>query len=776
MAIDLRAKTYCNLGTIITGSFADDYLQNSGLIKTVGNVTLQGLHTPAVGTQIFFAYEKNGQLTRLPRVLRVLSSFADPYRKTTDISMGCLLTYFDQLKPPPTTFENEVEIDIAIPPVTGTTLATWVCTQLGLAHGTFPLTNTYALNRLTPDGGYIALLNDLLISESYVGYLDETETLRFIDLSGGNTYGPLLSNQEVIDVSAIGVGQLPAASVVVNYNSLRFKEPDNLLTTRNWDQDESYELGEYSIPYTSIVGGIKYEFTYHYTYTNTTKSTTSYDALDRVVKRVEERIQSLGEVNGQWVGAAMTASNGGGQYYATIPITTTTTTTTTYVSNSAAEYPYCNMPRQTTTTTQQPRIAIAGALGITSYLHPLTGDLASIDQSQVVTSRFVEEYDAVIPSPFGQKLNADTNKLEDLIYNTGITKQKSTTWGSVYQTLSGQQALRKSLDNLEEIASSALYSYDWNAAVNNVINNSTALSLLSLGNQIVTNREFGLEKRPALQDRINAANKKQTTSQNKAELSWVYGSSESISYTEFSMPLASDDQIVNGNVVVSDAAAKALRFGRAQNALLLGNRNGMNLQLPPELLPAAPFAPLYFTADGATAQYRANANSWTFDSSGLVCSTDALFWGGITGNNNFWYPTAPNTTALSVSATPAYDPTAAPANTITTPPNFDPTVSDWISTLLPTNEPATFPTSITPPTSAPPYTETITLTPQLKLSFGVQRLNYSLTPQLHTALPTPVRLSETCTSFTGVAENFFGSWVQQVYGWNTELQPYTWAN
>jgi hypothetical protein len=279
-----------------------------------------------------------------------------------------------------------------------------------------------------------------------------------------------------------------------------------------------------------------------------------------------------------------------------------------------------------------------------------------------------------------------------------------------------------------------------------------------------------------LQDRINAANKKQTTSQNKAELSWVYGSSESISYTEFSMPLASDDQIVNGNVVVSDAAAKALRFGRAQNALLLGNRNGMNLQLPPELLPAAPFAPLYFTANGATAQYRANANSWTFDSSGLVCSTDALFWGGITGNNNFWYPTAPNTTALSISATPAYDPTAAPANTITTPPNFDPTVSDWISTLLPTNEPATFPTSITPPTSAPPYTETITLTPQLKLSFGVQRLNYSLTPQLHTALPTPVRLSETCTSFTGVAENFFGSWVQQVYGWNTELQPYTWAN
>jgi len=641
MAIDLRAKTYCNLGTIISGSFADDYLQNSGLIKTVGNLKLQGLQTPAVGTTITFAYEKNGYLTRLPRVLRVLSSFADPYRNTTDISMGCQLTYLEQLKPPPTTFQNEVEIDIAIPPVTGATLAAWVCEQVGLDHATFPLTNTYARNSLTPDGGYIALLNDLLLSESFVGYLDEQEVLRFIDLSGGSNYGPLLSNAEVLDVSAIGVGQLPASSVVVNYNSLRFKEPDSLTYNRNWEVDESYELNQYSVPYSLNTGGTKTEEVYKYWYTNYTKTLTTYDALDRVIQRKETRTQSLGEVNGQWVGAAMTASNGGGQYLAITPITTTVTTDTQYVSNSAAEYPYCNMPKQTTTETEEDRRAVAGTLGINEYIHPVTGALASLSSESVSTSKTIDDYDTIIPSAFSQKRNAQ-NRLEDLIYNTGSTKQKRTTLVSSFQTLSGQQALRRDLANLEEVASSGSYSsLQWDGAISRVLNDAAGLSLQSQATQIVTNREFGLEKRPSLQDRINATNQKNTTSENKAELQWILGSSESTSYTEFSMPLASDDQIVSGTVIPSDAASKALRFGRAQNALLLGNRNGINMQLPPELLPTTPFDPLYFTANGATAQYRANANSWTFDASGLVCSTDALFWGGITSSNDTWYPTPP---------------------------------------------------------------------------------------------------------------------------------------
>lgn len=651
MAIDLRAKTYCNLGTIISGSFADDYLQNSGLIKTVGNVKLQGLHTPAVGTQITFAYQKNGHLTRLPRVLRVLSSFADPYRNTTDISMGCLLTYLDQLKPPPVNYEIPIGDNIAIPPVTGATLAAWVCSQVGIAHGTFPLTNTYARNSITPTSGYIALLNDLLLSESYVGYLDETETLRFINLSGGSNYGPLLSNQEVIDVSAIGIGQLPAASVIVRYNYLRFNyssitQPSALVEKRNWEESLSYDRSEHSVPYTYLdSAGKKQNANYTYSFTNKVHTKTEYDRLDRVAKRTETRTQSLGEVNGQWVGDAITTDPKKVKY-AIMPMTSITTTETVFVSDRPTDYPYCNMPAKTTSTVQEPRIAVAGTLGINSFLHPITGALADIHNGAVTTSIEEEVYDTVVPTTY-QRQGPDVNTApEDLIYNTGITQQTRASYGSSHQTAAGQQALRKSLADLEEYAASNGNVSTWNNVINSIVSKASNLSLLNSNTQVVTNREFGYETRPSLQDRTNNAFSKSIYTGNRAEIQWILGSSESTSYIEFSMPLASDDQIVggvmNGYVVPSDAASKALRFGRAQNALLLGNRNGMNMQLPPELLPTTPFAPLYFTAQGATAQYRVNANSWTFDANGLVCSTDALFWGGITSSTDMWYPTPPS--------------------------------------------------------------------------------------------------------------------------------------
>jgi len=131
---------------------------------------------------------------------------------------------------------------------------------------------------------------------------------------------------------------------------------------------------------------------------------------------------------------------------------------------------------------------------------------------------------------------------------------------------------------------------------------------------------------------------------------------------------------------------------------------------------------------------------------------------------------------INIPATPSYNPSAKPANTIPVPEGFDPSVPNWMGLLLPLGESPAFPVTITPATSVAPYNEKITLTPILTLSLPFRRHTYSLTPQLHTPSPTPVLLSETCTSFMGTADNFFASWSQQVYGWNTELQPYTWAN
>ena len=99
-AVDIRAQTFCSLGTIISGNLADTYAQGSGLITTRGSVELSGIYNPPVGTRVEFGYAKGGFVARLPRTVRVLSSFADPFRRKTTVQLGCLLTFLENRKPP----------------------------------------------------------------------------------------------------------------------------------------------------------------------------------------------------------------------------------------------------------------------------------------------------------------------------------------------------------------------------------------------------------------------------------------------------------------------------------------------------------------------------------------------------------------------------------------------------------------------------------------------------------------------------------------------------
>jgi hypothetical protein len=156
--------------------------------------------------------------------------------------------------------------------------------------------------------------------------------------------------------------------------------------------------------------------------------------------------------------------------------------------------------------------------------------------------------------------------------------------------------------------------------------------------QTVTGREIALQERPSSAD-INNGNfadggdpNNGWRTESKAELELALGSATAQRRIEFSMPYAPDD-IFSGpsggpfTAVASDAPEKANTYGRIQNRLLLGNRSGINLQVAPERLPAAPFAPIFVSAANLTSLYRANGNQWAFDGNGIVCSTDALYWG-----------------------------------------------------------------------------------------------------------------------------------------------------
>jgi hypothetical protein len=229
-------------------------------------------------------------------------------------------------------------------------------------------------------------------------------------------------------------------------------------------------------------------------------------------------------------------------------------------------------------------------------------------------------------------------------------------YGPWVETLSGQQAVAT---GGQGIASAA----DVTAFVNEFLPTSGGLGnrgLFLLSSSVRTERRTEGQAAPTTADIINAANANGEANpdngwrtESSAELELALGSATAQRRIEFSLPYAPDDRFVKSGgspatyyAVASDAPEKANRYGRVQNRLLLGNRSGVNLQVAPEKLPVAPFSPLYLKADGLTALYRANGNQWAFDSNGIVCSTDALFWAAVSGTGSYWFPVAPGVTTL----------------------------------------------------------------------------------------------------------------------------------
>ncbi|NBS71502.1 hypothetical protein EBT31_21720, partial [bacterium] len=140
---------------------------------------------------------------------------------------------------------------------------------------------------------------------------------------------------------------------------------------------------------------------------------------------------------------------------------------------------------------------------------------------------------------------------------------------------------------------------------------------------------------------------------NSAEVELALGSATAQRRIEFSLPYAPDDTFVkvagppvSYSSTASDAAEKATRFGRVQNRLLHGNRNGVNLQLAPGKVGAAPFTPFVLQANGLSALYRTNGTNWQLSADGILMSVDALFWGAVGGTGTFWFPVAPGITSL----------------------------------------------------------------------------------------------------------------------------------
>jgi hypothetical protein len=683
MTVDIRATVSCSLGTLISASLSDDYIQGSGLIRTKGSCEISGLVRPAVGSVVTFSYTKGGISRQIPRRMRVLSSFADPFRRVTQVELGCTLTYFRDLKPAPTVNEGETTYEtgrrqeclngfIEYPadspygiPIKASDMMKVCLEKLGITASQNPLTNVFYKDTFEFTNGYVNVLSDLLVSESYCGYLNANDKLVVFSLEPkDDDDSPVISADDLVDVAGIGVGEMPGDAVVVRYESLKLdttaagaEGEDEILAENNWEREEV--SGEpYSIyisaqePTGQTIGTYVFSHAPHSVTTTTygkdeTQNNTvcvlygsAVDLSDSpIYRRTESSVclaEQAGDYLGQLIGAAVSPELTGNR-------------TAYAVTEEYFDYDDKGQQSRVTKYYYEPYFMWAGRLSLDLVLD--AGTFFTLGDAPVLVRKEVQEIETLYARMPSYINNDDPDtKIEPLVNGQKVVTKVYETWGATQQ---GQQAIAATREFHELMLVAPAAGYTGVSQMQIFLYNLGQLQLRDVQVQTSTKRvAIGYSKRPKQQLRLEQANGTRTTT--TSELLYVSGSPTGKRIVEFSMPYQSDDHYDStGTIIKGDAEAKANRYGRTQNKLLQGNRLGMNVQAAPEKLPAQPFAPFVVQAGGVSGQYRTNGTTWQMSSEGVLVSTDALFWGGVggSGGSTPWFPTAPGITTLPAEPT-----------------------------------------------------------------------------------------------------------------------------
>ena len=260
MTVDIRAKMLCNLGRVVEGSVSDDLLQDSGIVRVTGEVTISGVKNFARGQRVELAYmqEQYGTVTRFPRPLRVLKSTADPYRNKTVVEVGCKLALMENRKVPDVfkaaehppdwytgdivplytfnaDFPNGVKSEAYAvswppPPISAQKLLEYCLDKIGikLASDSQPLTFHFSRKEVDLSSGYLGVISDLLKSHCMFGRLNAKERLvvREIKIASPDA-GPTLVDGDLIDLEPIAGGEEPTDTVLVRFDAISRKGKKN---------------------------------------------------------------------------------------------------------------------------------------------------------------------------------------------------------------------------------------------------------------------------------------------------------------------------------------------------------------------------------------------------------------------------------------------------------------------------------------------------------------------------------------------------------------------
>ena len=628
-AIDSRATVTCNLGEVISGGVSDSYLQGSGLVMTRGQITLAGTKTPEIGSEVQIDYSMNsGGGGRIPRSLRVLSAFADPLRETTEVSLGCLLTYLDGIMPVPSLQDgrasyvsprqleclNGLPKSAFPPPIMANDIFKFCLDGVNLI-GNANLINSYMMDSYDLSGGYIQAIGNLLLSESKFAYASEsTNRLVVGDLSDtGGSGSSSISEDDLIDISAVNNGEQPPTIVIVPYidKKLETYEPDDA----RWEEVEV--IGDPETIRLSWSTG-----TTTVTHTPTTKTISIYGEPNDLTDQCElfeggygnlentvirtETIRSV--VLGQAASGYATAVYEGGGF-PSVSLKGEIKEITEY------EFDDRDRPVKSTTSIYEPMFAYAGRMSLPWVIGNASVSLGS---EPVLVEKRIEQFDYAGESVVPTGVRPGQDVPENVVYQR-VSQYTYNAWG---KTQGGSQGPAEST-NAEAFSSTA--------AVLSYIRASTGLVLTD--SSVRANKAFNPKGsvRPGEADR---SVQQGTLDGNGRKTKFVelqfanQGLQPRV--TQYSPPLLTESYFSSGGTAVSvDSYAMSAKFGRAQHRLSLGNRFGMNIQVPPDRAPKHPGETFTISLAGYSGRYAANGINYSFDSSGIICSVDGLYIGGM---------------------------------------------------------------------------------------------------------------------------------------------------
>lgn len=648
MTQDVRAYVYCSLGEVISGEITESSVVDSGLITVSGSVVLSGVYAPQRGSTVQLSYYKQGTIGRIGRKLRVLGYYANPVTRTTEVSIGCYLTYHSDTQPAPVTLSSQEtddnlnlsELDklALLNPTRAATVFKYCCDTLGISYDSIPLTNQFFRENFDLDGNYISLMSDLLKSENYIGYLDSSERLKFIHTPTYSTNGPVLQETNIIDISPIQSDLIPADYVysTVPYRRIKLDDAVNADfpqeqrtfiygSVSNGDLEDTVE--DRSYPYTlsgwernDILSKREYRYEHPQTkeiivrtlfWTPITDWTAYYDAQGRVERRVEYR----SGLYGTYFKVDTTTYGGTGEGYEYQREVS--------VEGGPAELlvEACGLPEEV-------MVPLPNGVPFTFYTTYSNG--------------YVQVTQGAMPG-ISDLANAYWTEGWDRksIRITESTPYSVETHNYQYQlavnTSDGAQGIKNYMESYKDNPSAIDIGLVFEMADDVVLTNATH-TFETKKPEYKINDGQGRDYNSSpdnevgrVGDQADRAATYSTEVENKIEI--LYSQQPKGIILEFTPPYLSDDKITKVGdlyrVTASDAPQKARAYASIQNKFRLGQINGQSVVLPIEYVPATPFGTIYLDFNGVVGAYKYDNVSIAFDNTGILFSADCLFWGGV---------------------------------------------------------------------------------------------------------------------------------------------------